>query len=352
MSEKPPRPLTIVHDVDQGFRVTVPATDGTASVDLMHYVYAPAEAQFESPRPYVHPIRTPGGREVTVFRPWDHVWHKGITMALPNVGPDNFWGGATYTRRVGWYSDLKNNGSQNHDRVVAVAVDGDVAAFSHELTWHRQPSQGGEHGDAVFTESRTLTATLLPEHGAWVLGWRSALTNVSGAPIELGSPTTEGRENAGYGGLFWRGPRSFTGGELIASNGATGEDVRGTRGEWVGFSGRHDGTDGSSAVVFLDRTPPQDFDTKWFVRSEPFACINPAPFFDRVRVVGVAETIELRHAVAFSDGAADASRMSVLAAAAGHAVDRAFGFAGVPEVVDAAGAGVPDALDATLEEVR
>jgi hypothetical protein len=296
----------------------------------MRYVYAPSEAQFESPRPYVHPIRTPRGRLVTVFRPWDHVWHKGITMALPNVGPDNFWGGATYTRKVGWYADMKNNGSQDHERVTAIVADDDAVVFAHELVWHREPAEGDDAGEVVFTERRTITASVLRGHDAWVLGWRSELTNVSGASIEMGSPTTEGRENAGYGGLFWRGPRSFTGGELVASNGVTGEDVRGTRGAWAGFSGKHDGEDASSSVVFVDRTPAQDFDTKWFVRSEPFACINPAPFFDRVRVVADGETIELRHAVAIADGASDASRMSELAAAAERTADRAFELAGVP----------------------
>ena len=57
------------------------------------YTYKPTDAQYESPRPYFHPLTTLGGDEVTIFRPWDHVWHKGLSLALPNVGKDNFWGG-------------------------------------------------------------------------------------------------------------------------------------------------------------------------------------------------------------------------------------------------------------------
>lgn len=317
--------LSIIHELDTAVRFRGEGGSGTPGPDLLRYVYRPAEAQFESPRPYVHPVRTLSGRLVTVFRPWDHVWHKGITMALPNVGRDNFWGGATYTRQTGGYADLKNNGSQDHERMVALAGDSDLAAFTHVLRWHRQhePGAAGTRGDAVFTEVRTLSATLLPAHDAWALGWRSTLTNVSGAPIEMGSPTTEGRENAGYGGLFWRGPRSFTGGRLIASNGALGEDVRGTRGQWAGFCGRHDGIDGASSVVFVDQTPAQDLDTKWFVRAEPFACINPAPFFDRVRVIDAEETIDLRYTVVIADGSADGDRMADLAAAAVAASERA-----------------------------
>ena len=63
-------------------------------------------------------------------------------------------------------------------------------------------------------------------------------------PIAIGSPTTKGRENAGYGGLFWRGPRSFTGRHgSVAPAAGGGDDLRGTRAEWMGFRGRHDDID-------------------------------------------------------------------------------------------------------------
>jgi hypothetical protein len=312
----PTRLLTIHHEHGDGFLVSATGQHGASPAELLRYVYRPAEKQFESPRPYLHPLRTLDGRLVSVFRPWDHVWHKGITMALPNVGPDNFWGGATYTRKVGWYADLKNNGSQDHETVLDVSEDGGDVRFSHALSWRREPVDGQHSGETVISEDRTLTASIASAEDAWILGWTSSITNVSGAPIDLGSPTTEGRENAGYGGLFWRGPRSFTGGQLIGADGSTGEDVRGSRGEWAGFCGRHDGDDASSSIVFVDLTSDQGLDTKWFARSEPFACLNPAPFFDTVRVFEPGETIELRYAVAIADGEADRDRMGSLAESA------------------------------------
>ncbi len=36
------------------------------------------------------------GDTVPLFRPHDHVWHKGIAWSLPHVGEHNFWGGPTY----------------------------------------------------------------------------------------------------------------------------------------------------------------------------------------------------------------------------------------------------------------
>src|SRR5688572_17400723 len=60
--------------------------------ELFSYVYQPDSPQLESPRPYFHPVHTLGGQPVTLFRPEDHVWHKGIAWSLPNVGTENFWG--------------------------------------------------------------------------------------------------------------------------------------------------------------------------------------------------------------------------------------------------------------------
>ena len=79
-----------LHDV--GRAVDVVAGDTT----LAQYVYVPTDVQLESPRPYLHPVRTRGGDLVTAYRPHDHVWHKGIAWSLPVVGEHNFWGGPTY----------------------------------------------------------------------------------------------------------------------------------------------------------------------------------------------------------------------------------------------------------------
>src|SRR5690606_212952 len=89
---------------------------------LLRYVYRPTEAQLESPRPFFHPLRTLVGDCVSLYRPHDHVWHKGIAWSLPNVGPENFWGGPTYVRDKG-YVQLPNNGATRHREFVDLRAD-------------------------------------------------------------------------------------------------------------------------------------------------------------------------------------------------------------------------------------
>ncbi|SDQ73305.1 PmoA family protein [Thermostaphylospora chromogena] len=275
--------------VDERGRSLTLSSDG---VDLFRYVYGPWDRPLESPRPYFHPLRTLSGRTVSLFRPWDHVWHKGLAWSLPNVGSQNFWGGPTYYRDRG-YAQEDNNGSIVHTGFTSVTLDADRVTVDENLSWVAST------GEEWFTERRAFAAVV--EEETWTLAYSTAFTNVSGATVPIGSPTTEGRPNAGYGGLFWRGPRSFSNGRVYLEGRTGGDEMMGERGRWLAYSGDHDGVDGSSTLVFVDDTPG-DEPIKWFVRTGIFACVCPAPFFDVVRPVEPGETLRFRYAVTFADG--------------------------------------------------
>lgn len=265
--------------------------------ELLRYVFVPDTPQLESPKPYLDPLRTRAGRVVSLFRPWDHVWHKGLAWSLPVVDDENFWGGPTFVAGRG-YVQLPNDGTQAHREVVA-AEDGDVVRFTHDLEWIT------EDGRRLFTERRTLTARVL-DAAAWALTFETTMTNVTGAPIVIGSPTTKGRDNAGYGGLFWRGPRSFTDGTLVTVHGTgSGSDVRGQRHEWMGFAGRHDEIDATSLLVMVDAASNPHHPPQWFARSEEFAALNPAPFFSDEFTIDAGAAATFRYAVGIADGDED-----------------------------------------------
>ena len=291
---------------------------------LAEYVFRPTDVRLESPRPYFSPIRTLGGEVVSLFRPHDHVWHKGIAWSLPVVGDENFWGGPTFVRGEG-YVQLPNNGEQRHREFDAAsdteAPRADAAASARRiehLDWV------GEAGELVFEEERTIAAQMLDDE-AWLLGFATRLRNVSGRAIPIGSPTTRGRENAGYGGLFWRGPRSFTGGAVLAPGVAGGDELRGIRSPWMGFSGRHDGTGTASTVVMVDHPGNVQHPPQWFARAEEFACLCPAPFFSEEHVVEAGATLDLRYGVVIADGASDPERAAALAATAATRLDDLLG---------------------------
>jgi hypothetical protein len=280
--------------------------------ELFRYVYRPDDPQLESPRPYFHPVKTLSGDLVSLYRPHDHVWHRGIALSLPNVGEHNFWGGVTF--RAGKYVQLHNDGSMVHESFDLAAVKDDTIRIDERLSWATEITK-----ETPITERRRVAAAAWPEADAWCLAFETTLTNVSGQDIVIGSPTTQGRPNAGYGGLFWRGPRSFTGGTVLTPEGPGGDEVMGRRGPWLGLAGQHDGTGRWSTVVFRDDDRNFAHPTQWFVRSTPFACICPAPFFDTEHVFAASTSLTLRYDIAVADGALDAAGCAGLATrAASH----------------------------------
>jgi hypothetical protein len=278
--------------------------DGT---ELFRYVWQPTEPDLESPRPYLHPIRTLAGDEVSLYRPHDHVWHKGIAWSLCEVGGMNFWGGPTYCRERG-YVQLDNNGRMSHDRFIEVGVRDRALRIDEDLTWTTP------QGEVWIAEQRHIAVTVHPDVSAWRLSFGTRMRNVSGRVIPIGSATTQGRDNAGYSGLFWRGPRSFSGGTVITEKGRAGEELMGSRAPWLAYVGRHDGSGRDSTLIFADNPANFCFPCEWFVRTSIFACVCPAPFFSTEYQLADAETLTLSFDVIVSDGARDADGCAALLA--------------------------------------
>lgn len=271
---------------------------------LFRYVYRPDTPPVESPKPYLHPLRTLAGNVVTLFRPHDHVWHKGVAMTWAQLSGQNFWGGPTYVRDRG-YVQLPNNGRIEHRAWTSLSCAASPVHLEEQLAWITAA------GEAWLDEARRLEiAAVVPEEGYWALDFDLRLANVAGRPLEFGSPTTEGRPLAGYGGLFWRGPRSFTGGTILAAGGRSGPDVMGQATPWLAFIGRHDGSGDASTLIFVDHPANPRYPTKWFVRTTPYACASFAFAFDEVLVLPPGESLRFRYRLILADGAWAAERIA------------------------------------------
>ncbi|MCX4573148.1 PmoA family protein [Streptomyces sp. NBC_01571] len=290
--------LRIVHA--HGDRVTI--ADAGTGVELLSYVYR-AEAAWEAPKPYLHPLRTPAGAVVTDYRPNDHRWHKGLQMTASHLSGQNLWGGNTYVHGRGYLALPERVGSMAHAGFDEVGSDGHRAVIAERLTWHPHD------GDLWAEEERRVEVhDLDPGSGSWALTWTTAVTNRRNEPLRFGSPTTAGREMAGYTGLFWRGPRAFRNGRIVGPDGE-GPGLMGRRAPWLAYSGEHDGADGHATLVFA-HAPENDHagesgghPAHWFVRNEPFAAVAPSlAFFDELELAP-GDTLTRRYRVVVADGA-------------------------------------------------
>jgi hypothetical protein len=85
-----------------------------------------------------------------------------------------------------------------HDGFETLDVTRDRLSFTERLSWL------SHHGEYWCDERREIAAhSVEAAAGAGALDWSIHLTNVRAEPLRFGSPTTAGRELAGYTGLHW-----------------------------------------------------------------------------------------------------------------------------------------------------
>ncbi|WP_309062853.1 PmoA family protein [Streptomyces sp.] len=246
------------------------------------YVTRPELPARLSPRPYLHPVTTLAGTAVTELSPADHAHHLGVGVAVPDVEGHNFWGGRTFVRDRG-PTELDNHGSQRHTAFQLRDPDG----FVQELRWVAAPGE-------LLRERRTVAATELTDR-AWALDLTFSLTNVTSGPLSLGSPATNGRPGAAYGGFFWRARKEETAPDVFTA-GAEGEgEVHGRRADWLALAGS------TWTLVFAGATGPTRRDP-WFVRTAEYPGVGSSLAHDARLPVPPGETVVRRIVTVVADG--------------------------------------------------
>ncbi|WP_300344412.1 PmoA family protein [Nesterenkonia sp.] len=268
-------------------------------VEIARYETDPNSPQDEAPKPYLYPLRFTDGGEASIRRPWDHRWHTGLQFTWSHVDDQNFWGGGSFDKETQWYVDKDNLGTMKHLRFRSEPTGGDDVVLDEDLQWI---TAAGEHW---IDEHRIQRIHSLDLHrGVWAVDLTTSITNVRGSTIDLGSPTTAGRPNAGYTGWFWRGPRAWNGCAITSATGLSDEaEIMGTESEWVAFSSAHDDLDGGGTVLVYSGTsaspdtevPP----VKWFTRTGIFAVASPSPAFDQEIHLPHEGTLNLNHRFVF-----------------------------------------------------
>ena len=208
-----------------------------------------------SPRPFLDNVVSRAGTPLTVTEPTDHPHHLGVSLAIPDVNGTSYWGGRTYVRGEGSIM-VPNHGRQRRDRL---SIDG------HSL--HERLSWVDHTGTTQLVEVRELRSAELAN--GWALRWRSHLKATLDA-ITFASPATNGREGAGYGGVFWRFAPEIA--RVFSPAGDTEREVHGASTPWIAFTFPERGT-----TVILTQGESL---LPWFVRFAEYLGAGPAIAWD------------------------------------------------------------------------
>ncbi|POX46758.1 oxidoreductase [Streptomyces sp. Ru71] len=256
------------------------------------YVIRPELPARLSPRPYLHPVTTLAGTTVTELTPADHAHHLGVGVAVPDVEGHNFWGGRTFVRDQG-PTELDNHGAQRHTSFPLRDPDG----FVEELRW----VAGGAE---LLRERRTVAATELTAT-AWALDFTFSLTNTTPGPLSLGSPATNGRPGAAYGGFFWRARKEAEPPRVFTADAEGEEAVHGRRADWLALAGT------GWTLVFAGATEATRRDP-WFVRATEYPGVGSSLASSERLTIPPGDTVVRRIVTVVADGRPDRDEAAAL----------------------------------------
>jgi hypothetical protein len=246
------------------------------------YVTRPELPARLSPRPYLHPVTTLAGTAVTELSPADHAHHLGVGVAVPDVEGHNFWGGRTFVRDQG-PAELDNHGAQRHSSFQLRDPDG----FVEELRW---VASGAE----LLRERRTVAAGELTDT-AWALDFTFSLTNVTSGQLSIGSPATNGRPGAAYGGFFWRARKEREAPHVFTADREGEERVHGARADWLALAGP------TWTLVFAGATDATRHDP-WFVRTAEYPGVGSSLACAERLPIEPGDTVVRRVVTVVADG--------------------------------------------------
>lgn len=242
---------------------------------------------------FIHPLRTLEGDVLTVDRPWDHVWHRGLYFAWKLIDGVNYWG-----------EGLEGPGPWGRMRPVSfeAAIDANGGAqIQQTLLW-----ETAAEGRLDLTESRRLeigAAGGLP--GSYRIDWTSRFKAERDLLLDR-TPNDAARPWGGYAGLSFRPARALHAGgaRVFNSEGAqSAERLRGGRARWAAFFGPVDGREGGgpdrrAGAAIFDHPSNLRHPTPFYAWDDPvFGFLQAAPLFHEPWPLQAGDEIRLRYGV-------------------------------------------------------
>ena len=255
-------------------------------------------------KPYVRELFTPGGVNVLLDAPPDHLHHHALMFACA-VNNVDFWGEAVGPAE-GHFERLP--GKQQHLRFDDVAVIGPEghrwSRYGEGLRWVSQPNS-----EPLLIEQRTITAGRVGNPVVTFLTWESRLS------------VPQGKDSAVLGGSHYHGLglrfiRSMdAAGEFRNPDNAPGVIFRGeerlTRSRWCAYTAQANGK--TVTVAMFDHPDNPRHPATWFTMAKPFAYLSATlRLHEEPLKLLSGKPLTLRYGVALWDGRPETSQIDEL----------------------------------------
>lgn len=242
-------------------------------------------------KPYFHPLRTPSGLDMTLERPDDHPWHRGLWFSWKYINGVNYW---EENRETG-LSDGRSVIKRVKSRLGKKTADANIQIWM----------EYADSSETVLTERRQIKIEQ-PTNGGYLIKSYHNFKATADVELYLEKPAKHGGvEWGGYAGLSYRGSDQLEQPTFIASSGWTNRDDLigyGEKERWVGINATNSGKD--VALVIFDHTDNERHPSPWYIwyASGHNLFFTPSLLFDGPLTLKKGETLSLQYAVWVTDG--------------------------------------------------
>jgi hypothetical protein len=270
-------------NLDHALGTSITLRDCTQETPLWRYVYG------GKPKPFFHPLCTPGGIVLTNFEPHDHVWHRGLWFTIKFVNGENFW------------EENPPFGTQRTPLppTITHTAAGHISVFS-AVEWVRP-----DESTVVINEQRLFTYRPI-DQSSYAIDFTFILKPRVGLLLDRTVFTTWG----GYGGLTFRGNRNWMETRLLFSDGTTSDRPTPKIADWCDLSGKLDGGKKlTGGIAMFDHPENPRHPTPWYGGTGPGHYFNAAFLFNEPMTVAADEKLAFLYRVLVHDGMLDAPQL-------------------------------------------
>ena len=257
---------------------------------LLHYRYR--NVPF---KPYVRQLFSPGGVNVLLDAPADHLHHHGLMLAV-TVDGVNFW------------TEHQSAGHQAHRSLAHTSVDDyeemPRASFTQHIDWLNLHPQR-----LLLKETRRIEICRVKDLEVTLLTWQSRFE----LPPGKKSATVTGAHYHGLGMRFLKSMDAV--GQFRNADQKIGEIVRGderlVQSTWCAYSANTNGR--TITVAMFDHPGNPRRPATWFTMAKPFAYLSATLNLHREPLKVTADNpLVLTYAVALWDSHVEADRINRL----------------------------------------
>lgn len=247
----------------------------------------------EQDKPYFHPLRTPKGHQLTLERPKDHPWHRGLWFSWKDINGVNYW-----------EEDPKKGVAVGRSIIQSVNIE-KFSDFSAKIILDISYQ---ENGLPVIEELRTLQISSPIKKDVYTIQWDQTFETLKDVRLYLERPAKHGGVRwGGYAGLSFRGSDSLSDHEFTSSSGwVNTEDITGygEKERWMDLTAKVLGSEEYAGLTIYDYPSNPRFPAPfyvWFAKGK-HTFFTPSILFDGPMNFKRGDTFSLKYLVLVHDG--------------------------------------------------